>query len=220
MCMLRCWCAGWAYGPGTDVHPDQMHQFLTCMLNMCISFPIFQMFILCTPQQCIRNWCTHWVSRTYGVSIFIDYCTAPRDTEKDERRGKRHLTDKREWGQQLFSPRLLRALKARARRVVLIKPPPPPPPPTHSPCRILAIFRDLGQKQGWPPFRGLKVLQLNLDSFCDHVRKTFRSRDRFLTFPQEMVKIKEPADIWTEHRYFDKSCQYNSRYSTGETPPI
>ncbi len=71
------------------------------------------------------------MSRTYGVSIFIDYWTAPRDTEKDERKGKRHSTDKREWGQQLFSPRLLRALQARARRVVLIKPP-PPPSPTHA----------------------------------------------------------------------------------------
>ncbi len=36
------------------------------------------------------------LSRTYGVSIFIDYCTAPRDTEKGGRRGKRHSTDKRE----------------------------------------------------------------------------------------------------------------------------
>ncbi len=29
-----------------------------------------------------------------------------------------------------------------------------------------------------------------------------------------------PADIWTERRYFDKSCQYNSRYSTGESAQI
>ncbi len=49
-------------------------------------------------------------------------------------------------------------------------PPPPTHPPTHSPCRILAIFNGLGQKLGRPPFRGLKVLQLNLDSFCDHVQ--------------------------------------------------
>ncbi len=46
----------------------------------------------------------------------------------------------------------------------------PPPPPTDSPCRISAIFSDLGQKRGRPLFRGLKVLQLNSDSFCDHVR--------------------------------------------------
>ncbi len=36
------------------------------------------------------------LSRTHGVSIFIDYCTAPRDTEKDGRRGKRHSTNTRE----------------------------------------------------------------------------------------------------------------------------
>ncbi len=34
-----------------------------------------------------------------------------------------------------------------------------------------------------------------------------------------MVKIYAPADIWTGRRYFGKSCWYNSRYSTGETPP-
>ncbi len=41
-----------------------------------------------------------------------------------------------------------------------------------------------------------------------------------MIFPQEMVKIYAPADIWAEHRYFDKSCQYNSRYSTVETTPM
>ena len=47
----------------------------------------------------------------------------------------------------------------------------PPPLPTHAlPMQDLAIFSDLGQKRGRPPFRGLKVLQLNLDSFCDYVR--------------------------------------------------
>ncbi len=70
--------------------------------------------------------------RTYGVSIFIDYCTAPRDTYKGGRRRKRHSTSTREWGQQLFCPRLLR-VTGRARRAALIKPPPflsysaPPP---------------------------------------------------------------------------------------------
>jgi hypothetical protein len=37
-------------------------------------------------------------------------------------------------------------------------------------CRILAISGDLGQNRGRPPFRSLEVLQLNLDSNCDHVR--------------------------------------------------
>jgi hypothetical protein len=46
------------------------------------------------------------------------------------------------------------------------------------------------------------------------------SRVRVLIFPQEMVKIYAAADIRTGHRYFGKSCGYNSRYSTGETPPI
>ncbi len=47
----------------------------------------------------------------------------------------------------------------------------PPPPHPHSPhCWIWIVFSVLGQKRGWPLFRGLKVLQLNSDSFCDHVR--------------------------------------------------
>ncbi len=51
--------------------------------------------------------------------------------------------------------------------------PPHFPPPTHprTPhCWIWSVFSDLGQKRGRPPFRGLKVLQLNLDSFCDYIR--------------------------------------------------
>ncbi len=46
----------------------------------------------------------------------------------------------------------------------------PPPPPTHSPWPKLVIFRDCGQKGRRPLFRGLKVIQLNSDSFCDYVR--------------------------------------------------
>ncbi len=64
--------------------------------------------------------------RTNGVSIFIDYCTAPRDTRKGGRRRKRHSTSTRVWGQQLFFPRLLR-VTGRARRAALIKLPPPLP---------------------------------------------------------------------------------------------
>ncbi len=45
-----------------------------------------------------------------------------------------------------------------------------PPPPSTPHCWIGTVFSDLGQKRGWLPFRGLKVLQLNLDSFCDYVR--------------------------------------------------
>ncbi len=35
-----------------------------------------------------------------------------------------------------------------------------------------------------------------------------------------MVKIKARTENRTIRRNFDKSFQYNSRYSTGETPPI
>ncbi len=92
-------------------------------------------------------------------------------------------------------------ITALARRVVLIKPP-PPPPPTHSPCRILAIFNDLGQKRGPPPFRSLKVLQLDLDSFCDHVR-IFRTVIRhleaelgFWLFPRKWWKYRRAQIFW------------------------
>ncbi len=47
---------------------------------------------------------------------------------------------------------------------------PPFPHPRTPPCWIGTVFSDLGQKRGRPLFRGLKVLQLNLDSFCDHVQ--------------------------------------------------
>ncbi len=46
-----------------------------------------------------------------------------------------------------------------------------PPPSTHAfPMLNLCDFQRLGQKRGWPLFRGSKVLQLNSDSFCDYVR--------------------------------------------------
>ncbi len=37
-----------------------MHQFLTRMLSIRISFPIFQMFILYTLSMRVRNWFMHW----------------------------------------------------------------------------------------------------------------------------------------------------------------
>ena len=83
---------------------------------------------------------------------------------------------------------------------VYFRPPLPHPRTPH--CWIWTVFSDLGQKRGRPLFRGLKVLQLNLDSFCDHVRIFgavigHLGWDRFLTFPQEMVKIQARADILT-----------------------
>ncbi len=45
------------------------------------------------------------------------------------------------------------------------------PPHPHTPHgRILTVSGDLGQNRGRPPFKSLKVLQLNLDSNCDYVR--------------------------------------------------
>ncbi len=68
------------------------------------------------------------------------------------------------------------------------------PPPTHAlPMQDLSHFQRPRPKARTASIQGLKVLQLNLDSFCDHVRLT--SRDRFLIFPQEMVKIYAPANI-------------------------
>jgi len=46
------------------------------------------------------------------------------------------------------------------------------------------------------------------------------SRVRFSIFPRKKVKIFVAANIWTRLEYFGMSCWYNSRYSTGETPPI
>ncbi len=54
----------------------------------------------------------------------------------------------------------------RGRLALCFMPPPPSPPWLH-----YVIFSVLGQKRGRPLFRGSKkVLQLNSDSFCDHVR--------------------------------------------------
>ncbi len=60
MRMLRPLCAPWACASGTDAHPEHTNQFLTRMLSMRISFPIFQMFILYTLNMRVRKWCVHW----------------------------------------------------------------------------------------------------------------------------------------------------------------
>ncbi len=49
-----------------------------------------------------------------------------------------------------------------------VPPPTQPPPPPYG--WIYVIFSVLGQKRGWPLFRGSEVLQMNSDSFCDYVR--------------------------------------------------
>ncbi len=57
---VSSWRAPWACASGVDAHPEHTHQFLTRMLSMCISFRIFQMFILYTLSMRVRNWCVHW----------------------------------------------------------------------------------------------------------------------------------------------------------------
>ncbi len=83
--MLRPLCARWAYGSGTDAHPERArqelmhsahpehsHQFLTRMLSMSISFPIFLMFILYTLSMRVRNWCVHWACAS-GTDVYAEH---------------------------------------------------------------------------------------------------------------------------------------------------
>jgi hypothetical protein len=80
-------------------------------------------------------------------------------------------------------------------------PPPshtPPPPPTHSPWQKCVIFRVSGQKWGWPLFTGPKVMQLNSDSFCDHVQIWMAvighlwAELGFWSFPEKGLKYSRP----------------------------
>jgi hypothetical protein len=69
------------------------------------------------------------------------------------------------------------------------------------------------------------VLHLNLDNNCDHVRifgAVIGHLEAEIDFEfsignGENLGARRDSD---KARYFDKSCRYNSRYSTGETPPI
>ncbi len=72
MRMLRPFCPRWACGSGTDAHPEHTHQFLTPMLSMRISFPIFQMFILYTLSMRIRKWCAHWACAS-GTNVYPEH---------------------------------------------------------------------------------------------------------------------------------------------------
>ncbi len=73
---------------------------------------------------------------------------------------------------------------------------PPPLPHPHTPhCWILTVFSDLGQNRGRPPFRSLKVLQLNLDSNCDYVR----------IFGVVIGHLEAEIDFWIFHRKWWKS---------------
>ncbi len=74
--MLRPLCTRWAYRSGTDAHPERAgqctHQFLTPMLSMRISFPIFQSFILYTLSMRVRKWCLHWACAS-GTDACIEH---------------------------------------------------------------------------------------------------------------------------------------------------
>ncbi len=62
----------------------------------------------------------------------------------------------------------------------------PLPHPRTPHCRFIAIFSDLGQKRGQPPFRSSKVLQLSLDSYCDYVR----------VFSAVIGRLEAKIDFW------------------------
>jgi hypothetical protein len=126
------------------------------------------------------------LSRTYGVSIFIDYCTAPatqRKVEGEERDiqliNMNEASSCLAWGYWVpHSPR-----KESSAYQGL-------PPHPHTPHgRIIAVFSDLGQNRGRPPFRSLEVLQLNLDSNCDHVQ----------IFGAVIGHLEAEIDFWIFH---------------------
>ncbi len=85
-------------------------------------------------------WCEHFYRLLYSS----------RDTEKGGRRGKRHSTDKREWGQQLFSLQGYWVPHSPGEESGAYQGPPPLPHPRTPHCRILAISGNLGQSPGRP----------------------------------------------------------------------
>ncbi len=101
------------------------------------------------PYQAVKV--TAPLSRTYGVSIFIDYCTAlvtRRKVEGEERDtgliNMNEVSSCLAWGYWVpHSPRKgSSAYQA--------------PPHQHTPhCKILDISGNLGQNRGRPPFRNL-----------------------------------------------------------------
>ena len=118
----------------------------------------------------------------------ICHCTAlpkaeffiepPLDTQRKERQGERgmwvamscylpHATPP--FPSPPPPPRICHTACCHVIRISWRETPPPPHPRTPH-CWIGTVFSVLGQKRGWPPFRGSRVLQLNLDSFCDDVR--------------------------------------------------
>ncbi len=110
----------------------------------------------------------------------------------------------------------------------LSSPPLHPSSPVVTPPPLLNLcdFQRPRPKEGWPLFRGSKVLQLNSDSFCDYVRIWTEvighlwAELGFWFFLGKRWKYSRPRTFWTGCEYFGRLCRYNSRYSTTETPPI
>jgi len=101
----------------------------------------------------------------------------------------------------------------------LLAPPPPPhairrralctlPAPPLSHGQKLVIFRDCGWKGGRPLFRDLKVMQLNLDSFCDSVRIWMEvighlwAELGFWFLSEKRVKMSAAAYIWRARTFW------------------
>ncbi len=83
----------------------------------------------------------------------------------------------------------------------------PPLPHPRTPHRwIWTVFSDLGQKRGRPPFRSLKMLQLNLDSFCDHVP----------IFGAVMGHLEAEIDFWIFLRKWWKSRRTQRIWQSAE----
>ncbi len=96
------------------------------------------------------------VSRTYGVSIFIDYCPAAaiQRKVKERERDTGLITRMR---LAAMWPGATWTLMACAGRGALTRVPLPPPTlhPPPSPIGLWTDFGSLAQSRGWPPFLSL-----------------------------------------------------------------
>ncbi len=156
------------------------------------------------------------MSRTHGVSIFIDYCpaTATRRKVEEKERDTGLINRTRLTAVQNGATWYLMAC---ARRGALIRAPPHTRPalriidrfwqprPKSRMASILetvSIAAEFGQQLwSWTNFR------------CSD--RTLISRDRIFDFSQEMVKICAAAWILGIRGNFDRSCQYNQPVQYG-----
>ncbi len=78
--MLRPLCASWAYGSGTDGHPECARQELMRTLSISISSlracsacaSVFLFLILYTLSMRVRKWCVHWACAS-GTDACIEH---------------------------------------------------------------------------------------------------------------------------------------------------